>query len=219
MVKRRWIQSTYPYPKSKYGVIMDRNMGNSQEELMARARRLDMEALVEIYDLYNLSLYGYAIRLLGDVELAEDCVAETFSRFLQALNAGQGPRTFLQAYLYRISHNWITDQYRRQPIPPLSLDDDMHASSDSLPEQNVMENIQKEKVRAALLHLTPDQRQVIILKYYEGWGNREVAAALGKPLGAVKSLQYRALGALKRMLLPVEKKNYECYQRSVRPGY
>lgn len=198
---------------------MGRNMGIPQEELLARAKRLDMEALAEIYDLYNLGLYGYALRLLGDVELAEDCVAETFSRFLQALHSGKGPRTYLQAYLYRIAHNWITDQYRRQPIPPLSLDENLHTSSGMLPEQEVVENIQKEKVRAALLHLTPDQRQVIMLKYYGGWGNKEVAAALDKPLGAVKSLQHRALGALKRMLLPVEEKNYECIQRSVRPGY
>jgi len=194
-------------------------MGISQEELLARAKRLDMEALAEIYDLYHSGLYGYAIRLLGDVDLAEDCVAETFSRFLQAMHLGKGPRTFLQAYLYRIAHNWITDQYRRQPIPPLSLTENLYNSSESLPEKEAVENIQKEKVRAALLRLTPEQRQVIMLKYYEGWGNREVAAALDKPLGAVKSLQHRALGALKRMLLPVEEKNYECIQRTVRPGY
>ena len=198
---------------------MGRNMGISQEELLARAKRLDMEALAEIYDLYNSCLYGYAIRLLGDVELAEDCVAETFSRFLQALHVGKGPRTYLQAYLYRIAHNWITDQYRRQPIPPLVLDENLYNRNVSLPEQEAVENIQKEKVRAALLRLTPEQRQVIMLKYYEGWGNREVAAALDKPLGAVKSLQHRALGALKRMLLSVEEKNYECIQRTVRPGY
>ena len=198
---------------------MGRSMGIPQEELLARAKRLDMEALAEIYDLYSSGLYGYGLRLLGDVELAEDCVAETFSRFLQALHVGKGPRDFLQAYLYRIAHNWITDQYRRQPIPPLSLTENLYNSRELLPEKEAVENIQKEKVRAALLHLTPEQRQVIMLKYYEGWGNREVAAALDKPIGAVKSLQHRALGALKRMLLPVEDKNYECIQRSVRPGY
>ena len=219
MVKRRWIHCNYPYPKSIFGVIMGRNMGISQEDLLARAKRLDMEALAEIYDLYNLGLYGYAIRLLGDVELAEDCVAETFSRFLQALHAGRGPQTYLQAYLYRIAHNWITDLYRRQPIPPLSLDEDLHTSSELWPELEAAENIQKERVRAALLHLTPDQRQVILLKYYYGWENKEVAAALNKPIGAVKSLQHRALGGLRRMLLPVEEKNYEYIQRSVRPGY
>ena len=189
---------------------MDRNMGIPTDQLLARAKRLDMEALAEIYDTYNSGIFGYAIRLLGNVDLAEECVSETFSRFLQAIHAGRGPETSLQAYLYRIAHNWVTDQYRREPLPPYSLDDDYHTTSEALPEQEVSEAIQREKVRAALLHLTPDQRQVIMLKYYEGWGNQEVADALDKPIGAIKSLQHRALGALRRMLIPVEEKEYEC---------
>jgi DNA-directed RNA polymerase specialized sigma24 family protein len=51
------------------------------------------------------------MRLLGHASLAEDCVAETFARFLKALQKRQGPRDHLQAYLYRIAHNWIVDLY------------------------------------------------------------------------------------------------------------
>jgi RNA polymerase sigma-70 factor (ECF subfamily) len=63
---------------------------------------------------------------------------------------------------------------------------------------------EQEEVRAALAHLTPDQRQVVLLKYLEGLENEEIAAALGKPLGAVKSLQHRALAALRRILVRAE---------------
>ena len=55
-------------------------------------------------------------------------------------------------------------------------------------------------VRQALWRLTPDQRQVIVLKFFQGVSNDEAAAALDKPVGAVKSLQHRALDALRRML-------------------
>ena len=95
----------------------------SDQALLQRARHFDQQALGEIYDTYSPRLYRYAMRLLGEVELSEDCVAETFSRFLHALHGGGGPTDYLQAYLYRVAHNWITDQYRRQPPPPLSLDD------------------------------------------------------------------------------------------------
>jgi RNA polymerase sigma-70 factor (ECF subfamily) len=48
--------------------------------------------------------------------------------------------------------------------------------------------------------VTPDQRQVLVLRYLEGFSNEEVAAALQKSVGAVKALQHRALAALKRRL-------------------
>jgi len=51
-----------------------------------------------------------------------------------------------------------------------------------------------------LLELTPDQRQVIVLKYLEGFTNEEVAATLRMSVGAVKSMQHRALAALKRLM-------------------
>jgi RNA polymerase sigma-70 factor, ECF subfamily len=56
------------------------------------------------------------------------------------------------------------------------------------------------RARAALWQLTPDQRLVVTLKYFEGFDNEEIAVALGKPIGAVKSLQHRALAALRRIL-------------------
>ena len=55
--------------------------------------------------------------------------------------------------------------------------------------------------RAALWSLTPEQRLVIALKYFGGLSNEEVAVALGKPISAVKSLQHRALDALRRLLV------------------
>jgi RNA polymerase sigma-70 factor (ECF subfamily) len=178
-------------------------------DLLRRAKQLDRQALAKIYDCYSPALYAYALRLLGDACLAEDCVAETFRRFLAALQNGGGPRDYLQAYLYRIAHNWITDQYRRQPPPPLPLDDGVSLPSREQPEQQAARSMQQQQVRAALRCLTPDQRQVILLKFLEGWENEAIAAALQKPVGAVKSLQHRALQALKRILVSAEEIEHE----------
>ncbi len=61
------------------------------------------------------------------------------------------------------------------------------------------------QVRKAIQQLTPDQQQVIALKYLEGWNNEEIAEAVKKPIGAVKSLQHRALARLKKHLESKEK--------------
>lgn len=184
-------------------------MVSPEAELLKRARGFELQALAEIYDHYSPGLYRYAVRLLEDESMAEDCVAETFSRFLHVLQAGKGPHTYLQAYLYRMAHNWITDYYCRQPPPPLSLDLGLNLPADSNPDREAIARIQAEQVRAALTLLTPDQRQVIVLKFLHGWKNDQVAAALEKSVGAVKSLQHRAIKALHRILSAPEVENYE----------
>lgn len=170
----------------------------SEQELLTQAGQFDTRALAEIYDLYSPRLYRYSMRLLGDSNAAEDCVSETFSRFLKALHAGKGPRDYLQAYLFRTAHNLVVDHYRRQPITE-ELDDD-------LPELETTEgaadlDLSQRRVRAALLQLTEDQQQVVSLKFLEGWDNEAVAKALNKPVGAIKSMQHRALAQLQKILL------------------
>ncbi len=173
----------------------------NEAELIQRARRLEGQALAEIYDAHNEAIYRYALRLLGDVLLAEDCVSETFTRFLSALNNGKGPREYLQAYLFQIAHNWITDYYRRGAPETQPIDHALSVAAQDNPESEAFDSMQIRRVRIALKALTPDQRAVISLKYFEGWENADVAVMLGKPVGAVKSLQQRAVSALKRILL------------------
>ena len=172
----------------------------TDQELLRRAHDLEEQALAEIYDRWSPKLYKYSLRLLGQAELAEDCVAETFGRFLEALADGRGPRDFLQAYLYRIAHNWITDFYRGNPGNLSQLETSFKANSGNEPEQVAAQELERRILRSALLELTPDQRQVILLKFVEEWGNEAIAAALNKPLSAVKSLQHRALENLRRNL-------------------
>jgi RNA polymerase sigma-70 factor (ECF subfamily) len=173
-----------------------------EPELLRRARQFDENALAEIYDAFSPAIYAYAMRLMGDVDLAEDCVAETFSRLLLALRNGGGPSENLRAYLYRVAHNWVTDYYRRRR-PETSLDAELSAGSEGDPHITTVQALENQEVRRALSLLTPDQRQVIALKYLEELDNAEIARVLRKPIGAVKSLQHRALASLRRILSPV----------------
>jgi RNA polymerase sigma-70 factor (ECF subfamily) len=169
-----------------------------EQDLLTQAGQFDSCALAEIYDLYSPRLYRYSMRLLGDDCAAEDCVSETFSRFLKALQAGKGPRDYLQAYLFRTAHNLVVDYYRRQ-FPTEELTDNLPQAETT--EGVAEDNLRQSRVRAALHKLTEDQQQVVALKFLEGWENDEIAQALHKPIGAVKSLQHRALAQLQKFLL------------------
>ncbi len=154
----------------------------------------DRQALAAIYERHSPELFRYAYRLLGDSDLAEDCVAETFSRFLRVTRDGSSPMENVRAYLYRVAHNWVTDHYRRQPLPPLSLEADMHSDPEANPSRLVADQMDREQVRAALLRLPAEQRQVIELRFLEEWPHEAVAAAVGKSVEATARLAAPGVG-------------------------
>lgn len=170
---------------------------SKEQELLQLASELDVVALAEIYDRYSPVLYAYAMRLLNDPALAEDCVAETFARFLKSLQKGQGPRDYLRAYLYRITHNWIVDLYRNN-----EQTSELHETLqyEEYTEDEVAKRVGQKQVREAIHNLPPEQQKVITLKYLEDWSNEEVAQALHKTVGAVKTIQHRALVNLQKLL-------------------
>jgi len=177
---------------------------HNETELLHGAQELNAGILMEIYDLYRPGIFAYAYRLLGEANRAEDCVAETFTRFLKTLQSGGGPTNHLRSYLYRIAHNWITDCFRREPMPMLELDENFTSQLDDRMEKLVEDNGEINELRFALRRLTEDQRMVITLRYIEGWETDQVAAAMKRPSGAIKALQHRALVALRKLLSSIE---------------
>lgn len=173
-------------------------------QTIAKSTILDRKALIDIYETYNPKLFSYAYRLLGDQDTAEECVAETFSRFLGSLKGNPGGPEYVQAYLYRVAHNWITDYYRRNSTPEEPLVDNIQDHRNGNVPEKLGEKMERERVRNALLLLPGEQRQVISLRFLEDQSHEEVSAILGKSPEATRALQYRALTSLRRMLLEPE---------------
>ena len=167
--------------------------------MTSSAFALDKQALAEIYEHYSADIFRYAYRQLDDKQLAEDCVSETFQRFLIAVRGGTSFEN-IRAYLYRVAHNWIADYYRRRPPADISLEDNLHVNADDNPSLLVTQEMDRQRVRAALLRLSPEQRQVIELRYLENLSHLEVAAVLSKTVEATRALQYRAIEALREIL-------------------
>ncbi len=171
-----------------------------ERDLLRRARQLDEAALATIFDTYFPALYRYFYHHVHQAQLAEDLAAEVFCRLLEQLAKRSGPRRHLRAWLYRVAYNLVVDNSRRS----------VHRNHDSLEEDTACVTLDLEErtdasllraeARAALMSLTPQQREVIILKFLEGYENQEVARILGTTVGAVKALQHRGLAALEQAL-------------------
>jgi len=175
----------------------------NEAQLLKRAREFDQAALTQVYQSYHAAIYRYIYYYLGDAQTAQDLASDVFCRFLQALRHGNGPTRQLQAWLYRVAHNLIVDElYRkhRDHQAPVATPGNVFDGAFNL-ETQVGNAIAIERVRCALLALTDEQRQVVVLKFLQGMSNAETAEITGKTIGAVKALQHRALEALRAQLV------------------
>jgi RNA polymerase sigma-70 factor (ECF subfamily) len=168
--------------------------------LLKRAKAYDAAALAELYDRYAPRMYAYIYRRVSDAAVAEDLTGELFLRVLRAVQSEQVWHNSFSAWLYRIAHNLVVDHYRRRPPePPLSLDETRLVADDD-PAVAAEEALARDRLRAALSRLTPEQQQVLALRFGEGLTAREAAQVMAKTTGAVEALQHRAVAALRRIL-------------------
>ena len=169
--------------------------------LLKAARELDQVALAQIFDLYAKPIYSYLLRLCHDSELADQIVGDVFSKLLEKLAEGKGPRTNLRSYLYQIAYHLFIDQTRyNQHVAPIEIVEYFSGDSDSI--QDEIEN--RALLDAVLLainnDLTDDQCHVIILRFLEGMDLKETAKIVGKSVNNVKVLQSRGIEKLRKVL-------------------
>ena len=174
----------------------------ASDDLLARARRLEADALVQIHNKYYPELYRYVRFRLEDAQVCEDITAEVFLRLLDALDNGRGPNQKLRGWLFGTASNLVNDHLRQryaQKIEPNSVDEIVMISDDN-PEGEFDENSQQQRVRQAILKLTADQQHVLALRFSEERSLQETADIMEKSVSAVKALQFRAVAALQRQL-------------------
>jgi len=172
-----------------------------EADIIARAQQGDAVAFAELYDLHHEAIYTYVYYRVGDVHAAEDLTGEVFVRLVERIDRFTYRGRPIRAWLYTIARNLVADHRRTlSKATALSLEKALPADKANQPDQAVQHRLTQECLAAALQHLTEDQRQVILLKFVEDQSNARIAALLGKTEGAVKSLQHRALAALRRAL-------------------
>lgn len=165
--------------------------------------------LAEIYDQYHLPIYRYIFRQVGDMETSRELTGEVFQRLIKAIQGELISNQHVAPWLYRTSHNLVVDHYRRQKHRQHLPIDESQIEAHADTELDAELQLRMDAVRAALQDLTYEQKQVILLKFMEGLSNQEVAETLDKSVGAVKSLQHRALVVLRHRLADPELEGIE----------
>jgi len=173
-----------------------------ERKLVLAAQRGDEDAFAQLYDTYVDRIYRYIAYRVNNTEVARDLTGEVFLRVVEGLPTYE-PRTspFL-AWIYRIAHARVIDYYRTTNIRRETIDfDSLNVQAeDQNPEESTIQAIDEAEVRKAIANLSPDQQQVIIWRYIEGYNLQETATLIGKTVGAVKVIQHRAVQVLAKLL-------------------
>lgn len=171
------------------------------EDALARAKDGERDAMAELYRAFAAPLLAYLNTQVRRVEDAEDLLGEVFIAAMRDLDSFEGDIGGFRAWLYRIATNRAVDLARRRarrPEEPMADEFDRPDAAD--PEGEAIGRVEREKLWAAVRALPDAQRQVVAMRLAGGLSSPEIAEALGKPLGAVKALQHRALVNLTKAL-------------------
>jgi len=172
------------------------------DTLVSRARGGDAAAFGALFDQFHPRVYRYLTARLGSRDVAEDMAAEVFVEVAERLHRFQGDGAGFQSWLFTIARHDLADRWRaaaRRVVESVPEVPEVAGEADEV-EQAVSRTLDLERVAAGLALITPDQRDVILLRFASGFSLADTADALDKPLTAVKSLQHRGLAALRRIL-------------------
>lgn len=179
----------------------------TEDHLLGRAQRGDKGAISAIYESYFASVYQFIRFRVEDTRQAEDIASDVFLKLLDGLQGRNGPRKSLRGWLFRVARNEINAHFggRKQNLDMLDSafeDWEPIAQSDDAEdlETRTIRALDAERARTAIRMLATDQQEVLLLRFSEGLSLEETAEIMGKRVGAIKSLQFRAVETLRNIL-------------------
>lgn len=171
-------------------------------DLVERAQAGEADAFGRLYDQYSDTVYRYIYYRVGGKATAEDLTSETFLRALRRISTFTWQGRDFGAWLVTIARNLVADhfkssRFRLEVTTGEMLDANEVARS---PEDSVLESLSNAALLQAVRRLNPQQQECVTLRFLQGLSVAETARVMGKNEGAIKTLQYRAVRTLARLL-------------------
>ena len=163
---------------------------------------INLENFGALYDKYIEKIYSFVYYKTNHKETAEDIVSLVFLKAVEKLDTFKSNKDTFQAWLYQVARNTVIDYYRTRK--QASNIDDYWSLTDSIDtERDVDVKIKLEQVDGYLKKLKPLQREIIIMRVWQGMSYREIAEIIGKREASAKMMFSRSIKKL-REEMPLE---------------
>lgn len=175
------------------------------EELVTKAQSGDEDSFAEIYYLMYQKLYFFSLGILKDVDLAEDVVQDVFIIVKDKLDTLKNPRLFV-AWINKITYNQCMREIKKQKSRIFVDYDEKLMNTKSLhdchnPERTFEKKEERDSILKLIDQLSDTHKSLILLKYYNGLKNDEIASIMEIPVGTVKSGLYYAKLNLRKLAI------------------
>lgn len=166
------------------------------ENLLIQQAQANRQNFQYLYPRYVQQVYSYIAYKVGRQQDVEDLASETFLRALENIHAFEyrGELSF-KAWLISIARNVVREFYRKQPPEEVPLDE-MSLIQEANYDEHLIRHEKFKKIYVILQTLAPRRREIILMKYYGGLRNQEIASLLGIKERTVSSQLSRALAEL-----------------------
>ncbi len=172
----------------------------AEDQLLARARGGSQAALMQIYESYFPPVYQFIRMRIDNQHEAEDLAGDVFVKLVEAIRKNKAPQTSLRGWLFQVARNELNHHYgRNRRFRTETLEDWMPMPGDT-PEAQVLRSLDVQMARRALQRLGVDQQEVLILRFGQMLSLEATADVMGKSVSAIKSLQFRAVDSLRKIL-------------------
>lgn len=182
-------------------ILEDFDKVDQQKELVMRASQKDEWAFTKLYEIHRDQIYRFLMYRFEDSVLAQNVAGEVFLKAWEKIEGFEWREVPFSHWLIRMARNMVVDYYRANKTKLVDIYS-LFDATDQAPsvEDQADNNITIDTLKQSLEELPGEYREVVILRFIDGYSHEDVASALGKNVVAIRQMQHRAVTKLRKIM-------------------
>ncbi len=174
-------------------------MNSEDKKLVISCQDGNVDSFGKLYDKYIKKIYDFIYYKVGSREVAEDLTQQTFLKALRKIENFNASHGYFSAWVYKIARNSVIDHYRTAKYNS-NIEDMWDLGSKENVEIDIHNKLKIENVRKYLNKLKPEQRELVVMRVWQGLTYKEISEILGKSESSCKMMFSRVIGKLRKKM-------------------
>jgi len=193
-------ETNFPREKTKSSRL--KNMNKDQTKIIKSCQAGNFEEFGRLYEIYSKKIYNFVYYRTSNKEEAEDLTSRIFIKALKGICGYNSEKGVFSSWLYRIAKNTVIDYYKTNK-PTIGLTDLSYLANQDDLEKSFDNQEKLKQAKRYLQNLKPEQREIVLMRVWDGLSYKEIAEIMGKSEASCKMIFGRTIRRL-RQEMPLE---------------